>query len=77
MCAISHFSPEIHIFIRIPYIFRLITFLLFPVQLCVILIPHSTFNMAKNETKDIVKEFDDADVDSDGFLSKEGKLIIE
>ena len=33
--------------------------------------------MAKNETKDIVKEFDDADVDSDGFLSKEGKLIIE
>jgi len=27
--------------------------------------------MAKNETKEIVKEFDDADVDSDGFLSKE------
>ena len=37
--------------------------------------------MAKNEAKEniggIEKEFDNADVNTDGFLSKEGRLIFE
>ena len=36
--------------------------------------------MAKNEAKEntggIEKEFDNADVNTDGFLSKEGRLVI-
>lgn len=34
-------------------------------------------NEAKENTGGIEKEFDNADVNTDGFLSKEGRLVFE